>query len=113
MPFPNSNTQGELQNNDTQGHNFVDLHLHGAISKFKRIIHIAAVGAVASDLSGIVVIRIKLNPPLFVKIYWGEQDGDDDGSNACVQSSNVYQNVFVLVSCSPYSIPRILRWDEV
>ena len=38
---------------------------------FKRIIHIAAVGAVASDLSGIVVIRIKLNPPLFVKIYWG------------------------------------------
>ena len=70
---------------------------------FKRIIHIAAVGAVASDLSGIVVIRIKLNPPLFVKIYWGEQDGDDD----------VYQNVFVLVSYFPYSIPRILRWDEV
>ena len=70
---------------------------------FKRIIHIAAVGAVASDLSGIVVIRIKLNSPLFVKIYWGEQDGDDD----------VYQNVFVLVSYFPYSIPRILRWDEV
>ena len=80
---------------------------------FKRIVHIAEVGAVASDLSGIVVIRIKLNPPLFVKIYWEEQDGDDDGSNACVQSSNVYQNVFVLVSCFPYSIPRILRWDEV
>ena len=36
---------------------------------FKRIVHIAEVGAVASDLSGIVVIRIKLNPPLFVKIY--------------------------------------------
>ena len=70
---------------------------------FKRIVHIAAVGAVASDLSGIVVIRIKLNPPLFVKIYWGEQDGDDD----------VYQNVFVLVSYFPYSISRILRWDEV
>ena len=70
---------------------------------FKRIVHIAEVGAVASDLSGIVVIRIKLNPPLFVKIYWEEQDGDDDGSNACVQSSNVYQNVFVLVSCFPYS----------
>ena len=70
---------------------------------FKRIVHIAEVGAVASDLSGIVVIRIKLNPPLFVKIYWGEQDGDDD----------VYQNVFVLVSYFPYSIPRILRWDEV
>ena len=80
---------------------------------FKRIIHIAAVGAVASDLSGIVVIRIKLNPPLFVKIYWEEQDGDDDGSNACVQSSNVYQNIFALVSCYSYSISRILRWDEV
>ena len=80
---------------------------------FKRIIHIAAVGAVASDLSGIVVIRIKLNPPLFVKIYWGGQNGDDDGSNASAQSLNVYQNAFVLVSCFPYSIPRILRWDEV